>query len=276
MAEFVHVYNDGGGIRNVPMREGATRFTTDRVLYQSGIPFWIPPGDGGANGLSFTGTRGVFTLSAEAPMASAFNVLASGCHIYLPAGAGGLAIGGWYWCVPIDGTNGEVFANTYSGTGKPDFVASPTALPNLSAGRITQLTSEIFGPSFTMPGGSMGPNGINSALIKWITSSTATWKTIRCRAGSTLFFAIPIANSNNNQLVRFSRINVGVQNRQAGNRTSSSYSAWDAGSSATAYSGDVTTLDTSVDQTVAFTMQIQANTDSIILIPMRFDVQYGG
>lgn len=276
MAEFVHVYNDGGGIRNVPMREGATRFTTDRVLYQSGIPFWIPPGDGGANGLSFTGTRGVFTLSAESPMASAFNVLASGCHIYLPAGAGGLAIGGWYWCVPIDGTNGEVFANTYSGTGKPDFVASPTALPNLSAGRITQLTSEIFGPSFTMPGGSMGPNGINSALIKWMTSSTATWKTIRCRAGSTLFFAIPISSSNNNQLVRFSRINVGVQNRQAGNRTSSSYSAWDSGSSATAYSGDVTTLDTSVDQTVAFTMQIQANTDSIILIPMRFDVQYGG
>ena len=64
------------------------------TLYQSGIPFWIPPGDGGANGLSFTGTRGVFTLSAEAPMASAFNVLASGCYCYLPAGSGGLATGG--------------------------------------------------------------------------------------------------------------------------------------------------------------------------------------
>ena len=246
------------------------------VLYQSGIPFWVPPGDGGSNGLSFTGTRGVFTLSAESPMASAFNFLASGGYCYLPAGAGGLATGGLYWFVMTDGTNGEVFAETYSGTGEPAFVSSPTTLPNLSAGRITQALTEIYGPSFTMPGGSMGPNGINSALIKWITSSTATWKTIRCRAGSTLFFATPTTNTNNNQLVCFSRINVGVQNRQAGNRTSSSVSAWDAGSSATAYSSDVTTLDTSVDQTVAFTMQISANTDSIILIPMRFDVQYGG
>jgi len=95
MGEFVHVYNDGGGIRNVPMREGATRFTTDRVLYQSGIPFWIPPGDGGSNGLSLA-ADGTFTLSAEAPMASAFNVFASGGYIYLPAGAGGLTTGGWF------------------------------------------------------------------------------------------------------------------------------------------------------------------------------------
>ena len=110
MGEFVHVYNDGGGIRNVPMREGATRLTTDRVLYQSGIPFWIPPGDGGSNGLSFTGTRGVFTLSAEAPMTGASAYLTSGCYIYIPAGAGGLA-GGWYWCVGLSGYK-NIWRNT--------------------------------------------------------------------------------------------------------------------------------------------------------------------
>lgn len=276
MGEFVHVYNDGGGIRNVPMREGATRFTTDRVLYQSGIPFWIPPGDSGANGLSFTGTRGVFTLSAEAPMASAFNVLASGCYIYLPAGAGGLVTGGWYWCVLLDGTNGEVFANTYSGTGKPDFVASPTPFSSLSAGRITQATSEVFGPSFIMPGGSMGPNGIAAFSIKFLTSSTAGTKTIKCRAGSSSFFNTGFTTTYNDQLVRVTRCNMGVQNRQIGNRTGSATSAWDSGSSATTYSGDTSTLDTSVDQTVVFTGQIAVNTDSMIIIPMQFTVQYGG
>lgn len=276
MAEFVHVYNDGGGIRNVPMREGATRLTTDRVLYQSGIPFWIPPGDGGANGLSFTGTRGVFTLSAEAPMASAFNVLASGCYIYLPAGAGGLATGGWYWCVPSDGTNGEVFANTYSGTGKPDFVASPTALPNLSAGRITQVTSEIFGPSFIMPGGSMGPNGVSKYTVKWLSSSTGGSKAVRLRANSSVsWWATATTNTFNSQLIQATRGNLGTQARQIGNRVATAH-GWDCGPSATTYSSDITTIDTSVDVTMSVSAQIPANTDSIIMVPMQFIVQYGG
>jgi len=245
------------------------------TLYQSGIPFWIPPGDAGANGLSFTGTRGVFTLSAEAPMASAFNVLASGGYCYLPAGSGGLATGGWYWCRMTNGTNGEVFAETYSGTGQPAFVSSPTAMPNLSAGRITQLTTEIYGPSFTMPGGSMGPNGIASFFIKWLTSSTAGTKNIRCRAGAGSIFSTPLTTTNNDQLVRVTRVNMGVQNRQIGNRTGSSTSAWDSGSTGTTYSGDVTTIDTSVDQPVAFTGQLAVTTDSIIMIPFQFTVQYG-
>ena len=41
------------------------------------------------------------------------------------------------------------------------------------------------------------------------------------------------------------------------------------------YLGDVTSIDTTVDNTVAFTMQISANTDSMIFVPMLFTVQYG-
>lgn len=276
MGEFVHVYNDGGGIRNVPMREGATRFTTDRVLYQSGIPFWIPPGDGGANGLTFTGTRGVFTLSAEAPMTSAFLVLASGGYCYLPAGAGGLADGGWYWCRMTNGTNGEVFAETYSGTGQPAFVSSPTSLPNLAAGIITQVVTEILGPAFTMPGGSMGPNGTTVAKLKWFTTNSATNKTPKIRFGSSDTLRFSVTTGNIDQLVSSTRSNMGVVNRQIGNRTNSASSAWDGGSSGTSYSGDVTTVDTSVDQTISFSGQLGANTDSIIIIPLQFIVQYGG
>lgn len=245
------------------------------TLYQSGIPFWIPPGDNGANGLSFTGTRGVFTLSAESPMASAFNVLASGGYCYLPAGAGGLATGGWYWCKMTDGTNGEVFAETYSGTGQPAFVSSPTALPDLSAGRITQVITEILGPSFIMPGGSLGPNGVSRYTVKWLTSSTVGNKAVRLRAGGSVsWFASVMTNTYNAQLVQATRGNLGVTNRQIGNRVTLAY-GWDCGPTATTYASDVTTVDTSVDVTLTASAQIPADTDSIIMIPMQFTVQYG-
>lgn len=266
---------DTGQIMRAVDQHGRSVWVNSASLYQSGIPFWIPPGDGSANGLSFTGTRGVFTLSAESPMTNSYLALITGGYCYLPAGSGGLATGGWYWFKMTDGTNGEVFAETYSGTGQPAFVSSPTALPNLSAGRITQLTTEIYGPSFIMPGGSMGPNGIASFFMKWLTSSTAGTKTIRCRVGASTIFSAPLTTSYNDQLVRSTRVNLGVQNRQIGNRAGSASGAWDSGSGATTYSGDITTIDTSVDQTAVFTGQLAVTTDSIIMIPLQFTVQYG-
>ena len=244
------------------------------TLYQSGIPFWLPPGDGGANGLSFTGTRGVFTLSAEAPLASSFPISTSGGYCYLPAGAGGLVTGGLYWFTMTDGTNGEVFANTYSGNGKPDFVSSPTALPDLSAGRITQIVTEVYGPSFIMPGGSMGPNGASILKFKYITNNSAGTKSIRIRTGGGVVWGYhPSTTGYLDQLITSTKQNMGTQTRQVGNRQG--VGGWDCGASFTAYASDVTTVDTSVDQTMTFTMQIPANTDSLIMIPLQFTVQYG-
>jgi len=203
-------------------------------------------------------------------------VLTSGGYCYLPAGAGGLATGGWYWFRMTDGTNGEVFAETYSGTGEPAFVESPTALPNLSAGRITQVTSEIFGPSFIMPGGSMGPNGVSKYTVKWVSSSTAGSKAVRLRANSSVnWWAAAMSNTFNSQLVQATKSNLGTQARQIGNRVATAH-GWDCGPSATTYSADVTTVDTSVDVTMTVSAQIPANTDSIIMVPMQFIVQYGG
>ncbi len=271
------VETDANGGLGFESRDGRQvgLLSTDGTLYQSGIPFWIPPGDAGANGLSFTGTRGVFTLSAEAPMASAFNVLASGGYCYLPAGAGGLVTGGWFRFKMTDGTNGEVFAETYSGTGQPDFVSSPTALPNLSAGRITQVITEILGPSFIMPGGSLGPNGVSTYMVKWLSSSTGGSKSVRLRAnGSVSWFATAMTNTYNDQLIQTTRGNLGVQDRQIGNRVATAH-GWDCGPSGTTYASDVTTVDTSVDVTMTATAQIPANTDSIIMIPMLFAVEFG-
>ena len=280
MAEFVHVYNDGGGIRNVPMREGATRLTTDRVLFQSGVPFWIPPGDGGANGLSFTGTRGAFTLSAEAPLANAWIYLAGGCYIYLPAGSGGLVSGGWYWCVMTGATAGEVYAETYSGFGPVARVTSPTALPNLTATRITQVTTEVNAISFTLPGGSLGPNGVFVSKCRNICTNSVGTKTTKLRVSNaspdTRLWALGYTNSFNVVGAQFTGFASGSNRIIKGSGNSAANQTWDnPGSQPTATNSDVLTVDLTVDQTLTMSVQVSANTDSIILVPGQFLVQYG-
>ena len=245
------------------------------VLFQSGMPFAIFAGDGGSNGFNFTGTRGVFTLSAAAPFAGLGTTVLSGCYAYIPAGAGGLA-GGLYWCQMTDDTNGEIFAETYTpGSGIPKYITSPTQLPNCTSGRIAQTTALITLASFTMPGGSLGPNGIMRSTKKWLSSPTASAKVARINVGGQQHLGITHTTTYNNQLVTASRQNQGIETAQIGVRTSSVIGSWDAGTSAAAYAGDRTTIDTRVDQTVAFLGQISANTESLIIIPMQFAVQYG-
>ncbi len=280
MAEFVHVYNDGGGIRNVPMREGATRFTTDRVLLQATVPLWLPPGDGGSNGLIFTGTRGVFSLSAEAPLANAYVYLAGGCYIYLPAGSGGLVSGGWYWCVMTGATAGEVYAETYSGVGQPSRVSSPTALPNLTATRMTQVTTEVNAIAFTLPGNSLGPNGAYVSKFRNICSNSAGTKTTRLRISNASpdnrIWAFGTTTSFNVLGAQFTGFAHSSNRLIKSSGNSATSQTWDNPSSQpTVTTGDVLTVDLTVDQTLTLSMQVSANTDSIIFVPGQFIAQYG-
>lgn len=270
MAEFVHVYNDGGGIRNVPMREGATRFTTDRVLFQSGIWFIIFAGDGGANGLNFTGTRGVFTLSV-API-QYFSAITRACYAYIPAGAGGLAAG-WYWCVMSDDTNGEIFTETYTpGSGTPQYIASPTNLPNCAAGRITQTTAEVTALSFIIPGGSMGPNGLWTTDIGIRGSTTAGNKVLRVKVGDQRVFATATTSPIGDITGWYQ--NQGIQTRQTGTTMSMGRAHTFINS---LFSLDLTNtlVDTRVDQTVLFTLNTFVNTETMAGVLRKFTVQYG-
>lgn len=243
------------------------------VLYQSGISWWLPPGDGGANGLSFTGTRGVFTLSAAAPMQYAVGYLRK-CYCYLPAGAGGLAAGGWYWCQMSDDTNGEIFAETYV-SGNSAFVSSPTALPNLIAGRITQTLNTVTGPSFTLPGGAMGPNGILRASIGCRANNSATTKALRVLLGSQVFLLHQATTTSNVADISSFTQNQGTESMQ------SAVSQWvgrEHGMGVpTLSSTDVTgtAVDTTVDQTVSMALDLAVNTDSVIGILRQVTVQYG-
>jgi len=243
------------------------------TLFQSGLSFALLPGDGGANGLSFTGTRGVFTLSAAAPMQYAVGYLRK-CYCYLPEGAGGLAAGGWYWCQMSDDTNGEIFAETYV-SGDPAFVSSPTALPNLSAGRITQTLNPVTGPNFILPGRAMGPNGILRTSFGCRANNSATAKAVRILLGSQVFLHQQATTSNNIMDASSFTQNQGTESLQ------SAVSQWigkeHSTGGATLSSTDLTgtTVDTSIEQTVSMTLDLAATTDSVIGILRHATVQYG-
>lgn len=248
------------------------------VLFQTGVPFWIPPGDGGANGLSFTGTRGVFTLSAESPLANAWVYLAGGGYIYLPAGAGGLVSGGWYWCVMTGATAGEVYAETYSGFGRPARVTSPTALPNLTAARLTQLTSEISAVSFLLPGGSLGASGVYVSKARIVSNSSVGTKVLRLSISNatptTRIWAMARTTTSlvgNLQFTGFAHGNRLIKSTSNGG----SSEVWDNGNFSTVTTGDVLSVDLTVDQMITMSGQLPANTDSLLFVPGQFVIQYG-
>ena len=249
----------------------AQSIAAEGTILQSGIPFAIFAGDGGSNGLSFSGTRGVFSLSA-AVATNFWNIFGSGGYAYLPAGAGGLTTGGWYWCVMTSDTAGEIFSDTYSGTGKPPFVASPTALSNISAGRITQSIGEVVGPSFTLPGGALGPNGRLTWSMRTSGSNAASSKSYRLKLGSTTLVTTQPTTSPCMDLLGFT-VNLGTTGRQSNARATTVTGVPAAGSTIGAL--EISTVNTSVDQTFAFSMQLAANTDTAALIYEQVVAQYG-
>lgn len=264
------VIGDNDQVLRTVNAKGSNVGIGDGTLWQSGMPFVLPAGDGGSNGLTFTGTRGLFTLSS-AILTGVYNML-SGCYMYLPAGAGGLSSAGWYWATFSSDTAGEVFANTYTpGTGTPPRIASPTVHPNLTSGRITQTTNEVTLVSFIMPGGSLGPNGIIRGCLKQVGNSSAISKSFKVKAGSNPLNTNFATTTQNNVDYEFLRQNAGIETRQIGNRNAGGW----FGITQTTYSSDHSSIDTTVDQTVVFTMQLGANTDSAIMVPRKFQVTFG-
>ena len=139
---------------------------TPITIASVGVPFIIPPGDGAAVGLQFTGTAGAFTLSA-AILTNAWNAL-KGCWMYLPANFGGSTCpAGWYWAVFSSDTAGIVYTDTYV-SGKPVRPNSPVAFSINLTGWLTSTTSEITGPTgFTLSRRLDGPSGsLKSAFAR--------------------------------------------------------------------------------------------------------------
>jgi hypothetical protein len=273
MGEFVHVYNDGGGIRDVSIRDGISRIFPDRTLWQSGVPFVIFGGDGGSNGFSFSGTRAVFTLSA-AVLTNFWVMLQTGGYAYLPAGAGGIATAGWYFVRMTDDTNGEIFQDTYSGVGQPIIPASPTPFSNRTSGRITQTTSEVTACSFIMPGGCLGPNGIITGQFAFRASSNSNAKKIRSYIGTSANPLLTYFIQTNSVCdLQVTRQNCGSLSSQIG--TDISNAQRDGNHTTAMGTSSRSTIDTTVDNVCTFVLQIAVNTETVLGIMRQVIVQHG-
>ncbi len=234
-----------------------------------GTPFVILPGDGAAVGMFFTGTAGAFTLSA-AILTNAWNAL-KGCWCYLPANFGGKTYpADWYWAVFSSDTAGILYTDTYE-TGVPHRPASPTPFPGNLTGWLTQTTSEVTGPTgFTYPGGSMGPSGILKTHIRVAGNNTGT-KTFRQYLDSTQIGGISPSTSPITELIT-SCINIGSESIQTNSPTTSPTGVGIAGSS---FGTLASTIDTSSDKTLSFSLQLSGNTACAILLHADVTVTYG-
>ena len=235
------------------------------TLFSSGVPFLIPPGDGGANGLAFTGGGGgAFTLSA-AILSFSFNVL-SDCYIWLPANAGGSGCAaGWYYAQFSSDTAGIVYGNTYT-SGVPIIPPLPIAFAGAPSGRITTTTAEITAQSINLPARAMGNNGTLEWWPRLIGTNSANFKQARLRAGGTEALMDQLSTAPDSERVYT------VRNRGREDRQTCSRSTIGVGGAVTSMSGDWMSVDTSVVTDISITLKLSAVTDSIVLLSNRIVV----
>lgn len=281
MGDFVHVYNEGGGIRNVKVPEGSrsiagTTTGTDNpgtfTVAASGIPFIIPPGDGSANGLQFTNTLGNFTLSA-AILSGLWNAL-KGCYIYLQANFGGRTYpAGWYWAVFSSDTAGILYMDTYV-SGIPKRPASPTPFPVNLSGWYTTTTAEITGPTgFILPGGSMGPSGSLKLHIRTCGNATAN-KTYKVYLGSSNILSLGPQTTNPDTEIISSCFNQGSDSLQINSRVTSPTGVGTNGATFNT-SIENTSCNTAIDNNLSVSLQISTTSACAVLLHSDITCTYG-
>lgn len=275
MQEFVRVFDEGGGYRNVPVAQGTNEIVGNRGvknILNVGIPFVTLPGTGAA-GLRFSGTTGAFTLSA-AINANIWNLL-TGFYAYFPANFGGSTLpAGWYWCTMSSDTAGIVYANTYS-SGQPTRPATPTAFPAATftdLAWLTQIITEITAISgFTLPGGALGPNGCLTNLFK-VLGSTGGNKSYRAKIGGTTTAQVFPTTAPSGEFLNIWR-NQGNTASQANSRGSTVVGI--GVTSASVIATERTTVDTAVDNAITITLQCSSNADSMVLLYTTMTATYG-
>lgn len=247
-----------------------------RQVAVSGIPFVIPPGDGSANGLQFTGSAGAFTLSA-AIIANGYHYLKNGFWMYLPASFGGsIYPAGWYWATMSTDTAGIVYTNTYL-SGPTVGPATPTAFPTNLSGWLTSTTSEIVGPDgFLLSGGALGKSGLLQSYWSLMGNATGI-KSFFTLVGGT---KIAQANTTTNPVSEFitTMRNAGTAQAQINTRSPSTAPIGvGAAANATISSAifQFTAIDTDVDKTLSVSMSISVNTACAILVSYNAFATYG-
>ena len=240
------------------------------TAFQSAIPFFLLPGDGGTNGLTFTGGGGgAFTLSA-APMSGLLsNSSGQGCYGYLPANAGNSGCAaGWYYFIPSSDTAGTFYNDQYTG-GLPALIGSPTTFAGSPSGRITQSVSEIVALSgLTLP--IVGNNGVSIFGLRGLGDSSATTKAYKIRAaGSTLY------SDQQSATIDFDKFVI-VRNRGTMQKQTVSHHNVGAGvGGSSSIIGDFPAFNLSSAVALTVSMQLGANTGCAALFGFDLVQRYG-
>lgn len=228
--------------------------------WKCGLPFIIFAGDGGSNGLIFTGAAsGAFTLSAQV-MA---NFIPPRFYAYLPADqAYSGSAAGWYYGTMSTTTAGVLYADVYDPTTGvvPTVPPSPTTLPVTKLTRLTQTTSEVTALQLSVS--PIGVNGLITETVKAVGTATAGTKTFQCRIGSTSVYVYIWAASSVVIDGMFSIQNSGSETEQIVTRSGTFIGA----TGFTALAGnEFKTVDLSASFLFKNTMQIAANTESFAI-----------
>ncbi len=246
--------------------------STPICIASIGVPFIIPPGDGSANGLQFTGSAGAFTLSA-AIITNAWNVL-KGVWMYMPASFGGSTYpAGWYWAVFSSDTAGILYTETYV-SGRPARPATQTPFSTNLSGWLTTTTAEVTGPTgFLVPGGAMGNSGRLKTHLRCLGNATAN-KIYRAYLGATLTAYVGSVTTNPNLECLLSSVNQGVQNLQINSRQAGSTGVGVSGGTFSV-GAENSSADTSIDQILSLSLQISTTAACAILIHADVTVTHG-
>ncbi|MBK8763054.1 MAG: hypothetical protein IPM03_22220 [Sulfuritalea sp.] len=234
-------------------------------LWVCGMPFVLFAGDGGSNGMLFTGTAGGFTLSAAVLTGLVIPV----GYCYLPANAGGLGnAAGWFYFEMSSSTAGTVYNNGFTPTpGElPVVPAAKTAFANPAGGRITQTTADITMLSCSLAAGAMGKNGLLKAGIKYLAQATASLKRARIYVDTTLMHTSFGTSS-------CSDYEVIIQNTGALNAQMATRSHWALAGISNGINGDLTSIDFAANRVVSAVITIAANTESVLIIPRYLNLQ---
>lgn len=189
----------GSGVTqaNIGLTQGANTFLTVQAIATNSFAIQNPTTIGlqplGVSTIPFIqlassswtmAVNGAMTLSAAQPVAW------PSAYIYMPANSiTSSNPSGWYYATFNSTTSVTLYNNTYNVAtgGKPAIPASPVTFSAAAGSNVTQDNAPIQGPTYTIPGGSLGPNGFAQVSTTIQTSNSAQSKVALIGYGGTTF-----------------------------------------------------------------------------------------
>ena len=233
-----------------PVSGQSVLFST--LLSSSGIPFGVPSSGSIGNNGALTGL-------------TAFPVTYPDMFLYFPAGAiaasGPGSAAGMYYVQMSSATAGTIF-NNQPVAGAPAIPASPTPFVTTGPGAYTQTTgSQLTVLSSTIAAAALGANGELRTLISTSTAATAGAKNAFAALGGVSVWQYTIGGASSAACeAGFHMQNCGKFNRQFSTPATVNFTQGAVG-----VNGTRSTVDTSVAQPFALTIQLATATDYAVI-----------